>query len=128
MVLVTWMTGGDGVGWSVGYWACELALIALKFLYLALETAEFGSFDLTWIDDTHPDPIARRDELRQIWLDPRVPPVRVSAARELCGMSDSLCGRLWEFVSAALFLQHKQGGRASPIWQALIHDTFAKKS
>src|SRR5262249_38901971 len=107
--LVTHMTAQDGVGWGVGYWACELALIALNLLYRAIGIAEFGGKKLTWIDDSHPELLVRRDMLRQIWLEPRMPKTGIAAARELCGMSDALCQRLWEFASAELWFAHQRG-------------------
>jgi hypothetical protein len=132
--LLTYMTG-DGVVWSLAYWACELALVALNLLYRAIELAEFGGKKVTWIDNSHPDPITRRDALRQIWLEPSVPGKRpgeqatgVSAARELCGMSDALVQRLWEFATVALALSHQHGARPSPMWRALIDNTFAVKN
>jgi hypothetical protein len=124
LAVVTYMTRNDAVGWGVGYWACELALIALNLLYRAIGIAEFGGKKLSWIDKSHPDPLARRESLRQYWVEPGVDPAGIGAARELCGMSDALILKLWEFAAAAQLLSHQQGARPSPLWRTLIDSTF----
>lgn len=125
--LVTNMTRQDGVGWGIGYWACELALLAINLLYRSIGIAQFGDKKLGWIDATHPDPLSRREMLRQIWLDPNAPPAGVDAARELCGMSDAIYQQLWEIVAPMLLLSHQRGSRPSPVWQALISNTFVSR-
>jgi hypothetical protein len=70
-------------------------------------------------------PMARSKLLRQIWLEPSMPKNGISAARELCGMSDVLMQRLWEFGLMALMFSHKDGARPSPLWRSLIDATFA---
>ncbi len=71
--LITTLAREDHGSWAVGYWACELELVALNLLYRALGVMAFGPVKLRWISTTHPDPLSRRERIRQIWLSPRVP-------------------------------------------------------
>jgi hypothetical protein len=115
--LVTTLANEHHRSWAVGYWACELALTALSFLYRAIGFYTYGPAKLEWISPTHPDPLSRRDELRGAWLNPRSPKEGVTAAREMCGMTESLLSRLWEITLAAWAVSNQRGARASPRWK-----------
>jgi len=124
--LVLYMVPGEGVSWGIGFWACELALVAMNLLYRSIGIGEFGGSKLRWIDLSHPDPLKRRERLRTIWLEDRLPQDGIEAARVLCGMSDALIQRLWEMASAGLVLAHEeQNVRPSPMWRDLIDATYA---
>jgi hypothetical protein len=122
--LVTFMTFHDDLGWGFGYWACELAVLAFHLLYRSIRVAAFGGKDVIWTDSAHPEPVVRRDMLRQMWLEPGMPETGIMAARELCGMSDALIQVLWEFVSIPLVGSYEEGARPSPMWQPLIDGSF----
>ena len=127
--LVLYMVSGEGVCWGIGFWACELALVAMNLLYLSLGIGEFGDAKLSWIDHSHPDPISRRERLRTIWLEDWLPKDGILAARTLCGMSDSLIQRLWEMASMELFWAHEKNQlRPSPMWRDVIGATFTPKN
>jgi len=115
--LITTLARVNHGSWAVGYWAAELALVALNLLYRCIGLFTYGPEKLTWINKTHPDPLARRDRLRGIWLDRRAPPEGVAAARELVGMSDALIQRLWEISLPIWMLNYQRGARTSPRWK-----------
>ena len=117
LMLVTLLSEQRHGSWAIGYWASELALVAMNFLYRAVGLVEFGAVRLAWASKTHPDPLARREALRGIWLEPRMPPAGVLAARGVCGMTEALFQRLWEFAAAALVLEHQRGTRAAASWK-----------
>lgn len=117
LMLVTRLSEQRHGSWAIGYWASELALVAMNFLYRAVGLVEFGPVRLAWVSKTHPDPLARRESLRGIWHEPRMPPAGVLAARGVCGMTDALLQRLWEFGTAALALEHQRGARAAASWK-----------
>jgi len=123
----SYMARQDRLAWAMSYWACELALVAFNILYRAIAVAEFGGQMPAWVDRSHPDPMARRERLRLIWLDPRVPAAGVSAARGLCAMTEALVQRLWEFAAAGLLLARERGAGPSPMWRTLIDSTFVEK-
>lgn len=116
VLLVTTLADKFHGSWALGYWGAELALIALNFLYRAIAILTYGNDSVTWINPTHPDPLARRQNLRSIWLNPRSPKDGVAAARDMCGMTEALLQRLWELGSAVLLLEYQDGKRASPRW------------
>jgi hypothetical protein len=127
--LVLYMVPGEGVCWGIGFWACDLALTAMNMLYRSIGIGEFGGTKLRWIDDSHPDLLARRERLRAIWLDDSLPQDGIEAARVLCGMSDTLIQRLWEMASAELLWAHQQQNlRPSPMWRDLIDGTFVPRN
>ncbi len=117
---VTTRTLEDLGSWAIGFWACELVLIALNFLYRALGILAFGPRKLLWIDDTHPEPLRRRERLRAAWRDREAPPLGVAAARELSVMTDALFQRLWDMTLPAVVTSYEQGARPSPMWQEMI--------
>lgn len=119
--LVTTLAGKFHGSWAVGYWGCELALLALHFLYKAIAVMTFGPEHVTWMSRTHPDPLTRRENLRQIWINPRSPEEGITAARQVCGMMDALLSRLWEISSFVVFLEgYGEGKRASPRWRTTV--------
>ena len=124
MGLVLYMTSRENLSFGIGYWACELALVAMNLLYRSIQIGEFGAGRVSWIDESHPDPLRRREQLRQVWLEPSLPEEGIAAARMLCGMSDALIQRLWEMASFALLEAHQRGERPSPMWRDLIDTTF----
>jgi len=103
--------------WAVGYWACELALVALNLLYRGIGLNTYGGDPLTWISLTHPEPLSRRENLRGIWLNPRSPKSGVEAAREMSGMMEAVFSRLFELALPVFLLNHQRGQRASPRWR-----------
>ena len=115
--LVTTLADIHHGSWAVGYWASELALVALHLLYRAIGISTYGSDALTWISPTHPDPLSRRENLRGIWLNPRSPKIGVQAAREMSGMMEAVFGRLFEMAVPVFLLNRQRGGRASPRWK-----------
>ena len=117
VVLVTSLARAHHGSWAIGFWASELALLALNFLYRAIGIFTFGPEKLAWTSSTHPDPLSRRQQIRQRWLDPRAPADGVAAARELSGMTESLLQRLWEICLPAWALEYQRGARASPRWR-----------
>ena len=117
LMLVTLLAERHHRSWALGYWASELALVAMNFLYRAVGVVEFGPVRLGWASKTHPDPLARREALRGIWLEPRMPPAGVLAARGVCGMTEALFQRLWEFAVGVLALEHQRGARAAASWK-----------
>ena len=127
--LVLYMVPGEGVSWGIGFWACELALVAMNMLYRSLGIGQFGGTKLSWIDASHPDPLSRRERLRTIWLEDWAPKDGIEAARVLCGMSDALIQRLWEMASMELLWAHEKNQlRPSPLWRDTIDATFAAKN
>ncbi len=128
LMLITLLSERRHGSWAMGYWAAELALVAMNFLYRAVGLMEFGPVPLSWISKTHPDPMARREAMRGIWLEPRMPPAGVLAARGVCAMTEALFESLWEFASAAMTLEHQRGARAAASWKNIatyIHPTEA---
>jgi len=115
--LVTTLADINHGSWAVGYWGCELALVALNLLYRAIAFTSFGGKKLTWVSPTHPDPLKRRENLRGIWLNPRSPETGVAAAREMSGMMEALFQRLWEIGLAEMAIGYQRGERASPRWR-----------
>ncbi len=115
--------------WAVGFWACDLALTVFHFLYRAVALLKFGPRKLVWISKTHPDPLSRRARLRDraSAISPNVPQVGRAAAGELCGMSDALLQRLWEFGSVVLLSSYQGGARSSPLWNDLVQYDFAAR-
>jgi hypothetical protein len=127
--LVLYMVPGEGVSWGIGFWACELALVAMNMLYRSLGIGQFGNTKLAWIDKSHPDPLKRRERLRTIWLEDWVPQDGIEAARVLCGMSDAIIQSLWELASVQLWWAHdKNKLRPSPMWRDLIDSTFVQSN
>ncbi len=127
--LVLYMVPGEGVCWGIGFWACELALVALNLLYRSLGIGQFGGSKLSWIDSSHPDPLNRRERLRTIWLEDWLSKEGIEAARVLCGMSDALIQSLWEMASIELWWAHEKNQlRPSPMWRDMIEATFAAKN
>ena len=108
--------------WAVGFWACDLVLTALHYLYKAIGLMAFGPDNLTWISQTHPDPLSRRARLREnaSRVFPHVPQVGLDAAGELCGMTDGLLQGLWNMCSEIMFLSVMAGKRPSPMWNDWI--------
>jgi len=108
--------------WAVGFWACDLALTALHFLYKTLGLLAFGPEKLAWISPTHPDPLSRRARLREnaSLVVPGIRQIELDAGGELCGMTDGLLQGLWEIVSAFLILAYQKGARPSPMWNEWI--------
>ena len=105
--------------WAVGYWGCELALVALNLLYRAIGVMSHGAEKMTWVSPTHPDPLSRRAHLRDVLLrSPRSPSAGVEAAREVCGMTEALFQKLWEFAVAVLLVQRERGTRLALRWSA----------
>jgi hypothetical protein len=104
--------------WAVSFWACDLTLSCFHILNKAIGVLAFGAAKLRWASPTHPDDLSRRQNLRDsvAGLDPDRPRAGLEAAAELCGMSDSLVQRLWEFVSPDLWFAHQKGERPSPLW------------
>lgn len=103
--------------WALGYWGCELALVALNFLYRAIAILTYGDKKLVWISKTHPDPLARRAKLRGMWGNPFSPEAGVATARMVTEMMEKLFQRLWEIAAPLLLLQYLDGKRASPRWR-----------
>jgi hypothetical protein len=123
--LVSTLAHDNYGSWAIGYWACELVLIAFNFLYRAIGLLAFGpEKKLQWISKTHPDPLSRREHLRGIWLEPNVPEIGIAAARELCGMTEALFQRLWEISFPLLAISYQQGARPSPMWNEHIKHSF----
>ncbi|QHG19713.1 hypothetical protein [Nostoc sp. ATCC 53789] len=122
--LISTLAHEDFGSWAIGYWACELALIAFNFLYRAIGLLAFGPEKLEWISKTHPDPLSRREHLRGIWLEQNVPEIGLAAARELCGMTEALFQRLWEISFPLLVISYQQGTRPSPMWNKEIQYSF----
>ena len=120
--LVTTLADNYHGSWAVGYWGCELALVALNLLYktIGLFTFGVGAERLTWISQTHPEPLKRRENLRGIWLNPRSPKPGVAAARMVSAMMEALFKRLWEIGSPGFFLLYERGERASPRWRNTV--------
>ena len=123
MAVVTAIARDNSMAWAVGYWACDLALVALNFLYRAIGVLAFGDRRLAWTNATHPDPLERRELLKAL-AGSEGPPDGVAAAGELIGMSEALFGRLWDLDSEGLRMAHNRGFRASPLWSRLIASTF----
>ena len=116
--LVTTLADKNHGSWAIGYWGAELALVALHLLFKAIALFTFGPVRPTWISRTHPDPLKRRENLRDIWLNQRSPQAGVAAAREMSGMMEALFSKLWEISAAAVFLpEYEHGKRASPRWK-----------
>jgi hypothetical protein len=115
--LVTTLADLNHGSWAVGYWGCELALVALNALYRAIGLFTFGPERLTWVSRTHPDPLDRRENLRGIWLNKQSPKTGVAAAREMSGMMESTFQRLWEIGLVELLLGYHRGDRASARWR-----------
>ena len=126
--LVTTLAEKNHGSWAVGYWGSELALVALNFLYRAIALFTFGPGKPAWIDQTHPDPLRRRENLRGIWLNSRSPQAGVDAAREVCGMMEGLFSRLWEISRPLLLVQYQRGARASPRWKKTAKSFAADNS
>ncbi len=127
--LVLYMVPGEGVSWAIGFWACELALVAMNLLYRSIGIGQFGSPKLTWIDNSHPDPLKRRERLRTIWLEDWLPQDGIEAARVLCGMSDAIIQSLWKMASMELWWAHdKNQLRPSPMWRDLLDSTFVQSN
>jgi hypothetical protein len=115
--LVTTLADIHHGSWAIGYWGCELAIVALHFLYRAIGLFTFGDDRLKWISKTHPDPLSRRENLRGIWLNKRSPEEGVAAAREVSGMMEALFTRLWELGMFVFLTEYQHGKRASPRWR-----------
>jgi hypothetical protein len=116
-----------GVSRAIGFWACDLALTALHFLYKTLGLLGFGPIKLHWKSATHPDPLSRRARLRE-GLDQIIPDLsqfELAAAGELCGMTDALLQTLWEGCSTMLILSYQQGARPIPMWKDGIQQNMS---
>ena len=116
--------------WAFGFWACDLALTAFNFLYRGIGLLAFGDHKLTWISTTHPDPLSRRKRLRDkvVNLVPNVSEVELAAARNLCGMTDTILQRLWEISAPLLKTSYKKGDRPSPMWDSQIEHSITVKN
>lgn len=119
-ILVTRLADVRHGSWAIGYWACELALITLNFLYRTIGYFKHGDKKLSWASPTHPDPIARRAQIRGIWVQPQSPKDGVAAAREVCGMTEALLQRLWAISGDAFAEQYLRGDRTSPRWNKAL--------
>lgn len=106
--------------WAIAYWASELVLVALNLLYRAVGLMAFGPCRLSWVSPTHPDPLARRDLLRGIWLEPHVPPAGVDAARGVCAMTEALFQSLWELSNWMLAIEYSKGARTAATWKNIV--------
>ena len=111
--------------WSMGYWAVDLALVALNFLYRALGLMAFGPQKLRWISASHPDPLARRQRLRAVAQGGRAPAIGLAAANGLSSMTEAIFQRLWEMSLPGLYEAYQHGARPFPIWKDLITHAFA---
>jgi hypothetical protein len=115
--LVTTLAGKYHGSWALGYWGCELALVALHFLYRCIGLLTYGGKKLTWVSSTHPDPLARRAKLRGMWRNPFSPEAGVAAAGVVTRMMEKLLQILWQDTNWMLLLRYQQGERASPRWR-----------
>ena len=114
--LVTTLAGNQG-SWALGYWGCDLALVALNFLYRSIALLTYGGKKLTWVSPTHPDPLSRRAKLRGMWRNQFSPEAGVAAAGMVTRMTEKLLQILWEDTDWILLLRYQQGERASPRWR-----------
>lgn len=115
--LVTTLAGKYHGSWALGYWGCDLALVALNFLYRSVALLTYGGKKLNWVSPTHPDPLSRRAKLRGMWRNPFSPEAGVAAAGMVTRMTEKLLQILWEDTDWILLLRYQQGLRASPRWR-----------
>lgn len=111
---------------AVSFWACDLALTAINMLYRAIGILEFGDRKLSWISETHPDPLSRRNRLRETigQHDSVVSRAELSMISQFCGIADDVHQKLWEISAPLLLLAHERGARPSPIWKDQIEYCF----
>lgn len=99
---------------AFGLWAAQMVLTGFNLLYRALAVAEHGDRKVSWISPTHPDPLTRRQHLRE---NPDIPPATVAAADTLRAMSDAVFQRLWEFAVMELMLDRNNGRQPFALWK-----------
>jgi hypothetical protein len=103
----------------VGYWACDLLLCLYNILYRAMAVLKFGTVKLRWINADYPDPLSRRNRLREnaeseVLIE--TSPITLGVVDQLRSMTEAIIGRLWEMSNWMLVQQNQAGARPSPIW------------
>jgi hypothetical protein len=127
--LVCRMTSDEGASSSVGYWACDLVLCIFNILYRALGVLKFGDVKFTWVNKDYPDPLSRRNRLKEIARDEILTdpsPLRLAVVGQLCSMTEVTIQKLWELSSWMLVQANKQGAQLSPIWTDQVYSSIAK--
>jgi hypothetical protein len=127
--LVCKMTSDEGASSSVGYWACDLVLCIFNILYRALGVLKFGDVKLTWVNKDYPDPLSRRNRLKEIARDEILTdpsPLRLAVVGQLCGMTEVTIQKLWELSGWMLVRANNQGAQLSPIWTDQVYSSIAK--
>lgn len=121
--VVTTLAAGSGSP-ALGYWACDLMLFAFDTFYRSLGLLAFPGRRLRWIRESHPDPFARRQNLRRIWLS-RERGASGRAGLQLAEMSDAVFQQLREVGELMWLAAQTQQLRPSPVWKELIAATLA---
>jgi hypothetical protein len=115
---------GEGHCWPLGPWAIDVALSALHLLDRAIIILTAGHTHVSWRGGTHPQPVVRREKLRESAIDAAPRRLDARVAKTLFSMTDAILGSLLEFSDAALMLSYHQGKRASPLWREHVQDHF----
>jgi hypothetical protein len=124
--LVTRLGASSGA-WGLSFWACDLVLIAFNFLDRTLGFFSFGDRKLSWISQTHPEAIRRRQALHS-GIGSGVPTQARAAGGNVAAMNQALFQRLWEIALSQFgtFVPLQAAGkRPSPIWSERIERSFA---
>lgn len=120
--IVTQLSAKQTGSWATGAWACYMALTALHFLDRGMALLSFGTTNVNWVSESHPDALLRRDRFRPLAYANAPKPRKITrnATGSLFNMSDSLLGRLWEMTLPLMFKSYQDGARPSPMWSQRI--------